>query len=274
VTDPLLSVEDLSLEIDGAPVLRGVTLSVAPGRALAVVGESGSGKSLTCLSVLGLLPPGGRVVGGRVLFRGADGAATDLLALSRQGMRRVRGGGIAMIFQDAAGALNPLHTVGGQIAETLGVHRGLRGRAARDEAERLLRAVGFPDPRRAARSHPHQLSGGMCQRAMIAMAVAGRPRLLIADEPTTALDVTVQAQILDLLQALRAETGMALVLVTHDLGVAAETADDIAVMHAGRVVEAGPVGRIFAAPRDPYTRMLLGAVADVHGPAAAAAAGG
>jgi peptide/nickel transport system ATP-binding protein len=230
-------------------------LSVAPGRTLGIVGESGSGKSVSALSVLRLLPRDSADVSGRILFEGRD-----LLALPEREMQDLRGNRIAMIFQEPMTSLNPSYTVGDQIGEVLVRHRGLSKRDAEREAVALLRKVRIPSPEARLSSYPHKLSGGMRQRVMIAMALACEPALLIADEPTTALDVTIQAQVLDLLRKLRDEMGTALVLITHDLGVVAEMCDDVAVMYAGQVVERAPVAEIFARPEHPYTVGLLGSI--------------
>ncbi len=240
----------------------GVDLALARGETLAIVGESGSGKSVACLSLLGLIAPPGKVVAGEVLFRKRSGETIDLRRLPEPRLREVRGDEIAMIFQEPMTSLNPLYTVGEQIAETIRAHRGISRNAAWQEAVKLLRDVGIADPERRAADYPHRMSGGMRQRAMIAMALSCGPKLLIADEPTTALDVTIQAQILDLLRGLReSATGMAMLFVTHDMGVVAEIADRVAVMYGGRVVESGPVREIFAQPRHPYTRGLLASIA-------------
>ncbi len=254
---PLLQIEHLTIAFPGpaAPVVDDVSLSVAPGETLGVVGESGSGKSLTALSVVGLLPTAARLTTGRICFQGRE-----LTGLPERELRAVRGAGIGVIFQEPMTALDPVMRVGDQIAEALEVHGRLGGRAARERAVELLRAVRIPDPERRSRDFPHQLSGGMRQRVMIAIALACRPPLVIADEPTTALDVTVQAQVLDLLRELRHDYGLSLLLITHDFGVIAETADRVVVMHHGRVVEEGPVRRVLRAPADPYTRQLLAAV--------------
>ncbi|NMR19240.1 ABC transporter ATP-binding protein [Cellulomonas fimi] len=256
VRAPVLSVRDLSVEFDtrdGAlPALQGVSLDVHAGRTLALLGESGSGKSVTAQTVMGLLDPPGRVTGGSVLFRGAD-----LLTASAEERRRVSGEEIAIVFQDALSSLNPVFTVGEQIAELLRVRRGMGRRAAAARAVELLERVRIPAPADRARDYPHQFSGGMRQRVMIALALALEPTVLIADEPTTALDVTVQAQIMDLILDLQRELDMGLVLITHDLGVVAEVADTVAVMYAGRIVEQGTVHELFAAPAHPYTRGLL-----------------
>jgi peptide/nickel transport system ATP-binding protein len=238
------------------PAVNDVSFAIRRGQTLGLVGESGCGKSLTAMSILRLLDePHVRVAGGRILFGGED-----LARLPEARLRRVRGNRIAMIFQEPSTALNPVLTIGDQVAEPLQLHEGMSAERARAAAVELLGEVGIPAAAERARAYPHQLSGGMKQRAMIAMALACKPDLLIADEPTTALDVTVQAQILALLARLRAELGMALLLITHDLGVVAETCDEVAVMYAGRIVEQAPAGALFAAPRHPYTVGLLGAM--------------
>jgi ABC-type dipeptide/oligopeptide/nickel transport system ATPase component len=262
----LLAVQDLEVSFpagDGwMPVVRGVSLAVARGEILGLVGESGCGKTLTALAVLGLLPPPARATGGRVLLAPRSGSpeASDLLTLSAGEMRRVRGARIAMVFQEPATALDPVYSIGFQIAEAVREHRRISRRAAREEAVRLLDRVALPDARRRLGDYPHQLSGGQRQRAMIAMALAGGPDLLLADEPTTALDPTLQAQILELLEDLRADLGLSVLLITHDLGVVAETCDRVVVMRAGQVVEEAPVTELFRAPAHPYTRELLAAV--------------
>jgi oligopeptide/dipeptide ABC transporter ATP-binding protein len=252
---PLLTVRDLHVAFDTEDgvvhAVRGVSFEVARGGTLGIVGESGCGKSVTCLAVLRLLPPHARV-SGRIGF---DGSPLD--ALDARAMDALRGERIAMIFQDPSASLNPVHTIGAQIAESLRLHRGMARGEAAAEAARLLDRVGIPEAKRRLASYPHQLSGGMNQRAMIAMALACRPQLLIADEPTTALDVTIQAQILDLLHELRAEYGMALVLITHDLGVVAEMADSVAVMYAGRIAEQRSSAGLYARPAHPYSAGLL-----------------
>ncbi|MCF6470853.1 ABC transporter ATP-binding protein [Nonomuraea sp. MG754425] len=255
--DPLLEIADLVVEFatDGGLVraVDGAGYTVAPGETLGVVGESGSGKSVTAMAALGLIRPPGRITSGRIVFDGAD-----LRTASPRELRRLRGGRIAMIFQDPMTSFNPVLSIGAQVAEALRLHRpGLSRAGARERAAELLTLVGVPDARRRLRQYPHEFSGGMRQRALIAMAIANDPDLLIADEPTTALDVTVQAQVLDLIRLTRRETGAATVLITHDLGVVAELADRVVVMYAGRVVEHGPVAEIFGAPRHPYTRGLL-----------------
>ena len=233
-----------------------LSFSVNRGEVLAIVGESGCGKSISALSIMRLVPsPPGRIVGGEVRLDGRD-----LLALDEAAMRDVRGNKISMIFQEPMTSLNPVMTVGAQIAETLTIHQGITGKAAFERAIEMLRLVRIPEPAQRARAYPHQLSGGMRQRAMIAMAVACQPQLLIADEPTTALDVTIQAQILDLLLRMREELGTAVILITHDLGVVAQYCDDVAVLFAGQVMEQGRVADIFARPAHPYTRALLQSV--------------
>ena len=237
-----------------------VSFSLDAGRVLGLVGESGCGKSMTALSLMRLVPPPGEITGGEVRLEGHA-----LLALPEREMRRVRGTGVAMIFQEPMTSLNPVFTVGSQVAEGLLVHRGLGRRAAWARATELLAEVGIADPQHRARDYPHQLSGGMRQRVMIAMAIACEPRVLIADEPTTALDVTIQAEILDLLRTLRERHGMGLLLITHDLGVVAEQADDVAIMYAGRIVEQASVMEIFDRPRHPYTQALFRSMPGVGG---------
>jgi peptide/nickel transport system ATP-binding protein len=254
----LLRVEGVSVgfDTDKGPmeVVDEVSFEIGKGKTLALVGESGCGKSVTASSVMRLLPqPYGKVTKGRILFEGVD-----LLGLPIDEMYALRGGEIAMIFQEPMTALNPVHTVGSQIAEVLELHRGDIAKKARDaEVLEILRRVEMPSPESRKGNYPFQLSGGMRQRVMIAMALAGRPKLLIADEPTTALDVTVQAQILHLMRELQKENGMGVLYITHDMGVVAEISDEVAVMYAGQIVERGPVGKIFAAPAHPYTRGLI-----------------
>jgi peptide/nickel transport system ATP-binding protein len=239
----------------------GVSFQVFPGETLAIVGESGCGKSVTALSILRLIPsPPGRIVSGSIRFAGRD-----LLDLSEAEMRQVRGNEISMIFQEPMTSLNPVLTIGRQIAETLTLHQGLGHRAALDKAVDMLRLVHIPEARRRIGEYPHQLSGGMRQRVMIAMALACNPKLLIADEPTTALDVTIQAQILDLMRELKQKIDAAIVLITHDLGVVAEMAQRIVVMYAGRKAEEAPVGRLFHRPLHPYTKGLLASVPRLGG---------
>ena len=249
----------LRVRFGAVQVLHGVDLDVMPGEAVGLVGESGSGKSVTWLAALGLLPRPA-VVTGKVQLRGQD-----ILAATPAALARIRGGRIALIFQDPVSSLNPVRRVGAQVAEVLRLHRGLGGSAARAEAARLFGLVGLPDARRRLDAYPHEMSGGQNQRVMIAMALAGRPELLVADEPTTALDVTIQAQILDLLDAIRREFNMALVLISHDLGVVGEMCDRVAVMYAGRIVETAAAGRLLDAPRHPYTRALLDALPPASG---------
>ncbi|MDA9406581.1 MULTISPECIES: ABC transporter ATP-binding protein [unclassified Bradyrhizobium] len=243
-----------------------VSFTVSRGETLAIVGESGCGKSVTALSLMRLVPdPPGRIVGGSVSLEG-----TDLLALSEAEMRKVRGNRISMIFQEPMTSLNPVIRIGDQIVEAVRLHRNLSSKQARDIAVEMLRLVRIPEPARRAREYPHQLSGGMRQRAMIAMALACRPALLIADEPTTALDVTIQAQILALILDLQKELGTGLVLITHDLGVVAQTAQRVIVMYAGRKVEEASVEALFAAPKHPYTRGLMASIPAVPAPGVAA----
>ncbi|MGI5214349.1 ABC transporter ATP-binding protein [Plantactinospora sp. CA-290183] len=244
------------------PAVRGLDLDIAAGEVLALLGESGSGKSVTARAVMGLLDhPGVRVRADEVRVAG-----TDLNGLHPDRIRALRGETMALVFQDALSALNPVLSIGDQLGEVFRIHRGLSRRAARAEAAELLRLVGIPAPDRRVRDYPHQFSGGMRQRILIAMAVALGPRLLIADEPTTALDVTVQAQILELVDRLRAELGMGVLLITHDLGVAAEIADRVAVMYAGRIVETGTVTEVLDGPAHPYTAALLRSVPDLEQP--------
>jgi oligopeptide/dipeptide ABC transporter ATP-binding protein len=254
--EPLLTIDDLRVEIgqgDGAVhAVRGASLAVARGVRLGVIGESGSGKTMTALSVLRLLPPGGRIRGGSITCRGRD-----LLALDDEQMRAVRGKEIAMIFQNAQASLNPLVPVGRQIADVYRYHERVSSRAAWQKAVAMLDAMGIPDPERRARAYPHQYSGGMAQRAMVAVALVCSPQVLIADEPTTGLDLTIQAQVLDLLRDHVQESGAALLLISHDLAVIAELCTDVVVMYAGEVMEAGRLDDVFAVPRHPYTRALV-----------------
>ncbi|MFJ7148563.1 dipeptide ABC transporter ATP-binding protein [Streptomyces sp. NPDC100445] len=251
----LVDVRDLTVEFGSVRAVDGISFSLAEGGALALVGESGSGKSTVAGALLGLHRGTGARVGGSVRVAGTDVGTT-----SDEELRRLRGAGAAMVFQDPLSSLDPYYAIGDQIAEVYRVHARVSRRAARARAVEVLDRVGIPDAARRSRSRPHEFSGGMRQRALIAMALACEPSLLIADEPTTALDVTVQAQILDLLHTLREETGMGLLLVTHDVGVAAESVDDVLVMRHGRAVEHGPVGAVLAAPAEAYTRALLDAV--------------
>ncbi|MFE7935067.1 dipeptide ABC transporter ATP-binding protein [Streptomyces sp. NPDC057456] len=255
----LVEVTDLTVEFGALRAVDGLSFRLAEGAALGLVGESGSGKSTVASALLGLHRGTGAVVGGSVRVAG-----TDVRTASDEELRRLRGGRAAMVFQDPLSSLDPYYAIGDQIAEVYRVHTRVSRRAARARAVQVLERVGIPDPVRRSRSRPHEFSGGMRQRALIAMALACEPDLLIADEPTTALDVTVQAQILDLLHTLREETGMGLLLVTHDVGVAAESVDEVLVMRHGRLVEHGPVGAVLAAPAQPYTRELLAAVPRVE----------
>jgi peptide/nickel transport system ATP-binding protein len=262
--EPLLDVRALHTHFESdegiARAVDGISFSLCPGRTLGLVGESGCGKSVTALSILRLVAPPGRIVSGAIVYKGQD-----LLAISERAMRHVRGKEIAMIFQEPMTSLNPVFTIGSQIAEAIRLHQGLGRAATRARVIEALRLVEMPEPERRADSYPHELSGGMRQRAMIAMALACEPNLLIADEPTTALDVTIQAQILDLLRGLRERLGMAMLLITHDLGVVAEQADDVAVMYAGRIVEQGSVLDVFERPLHPYTIALMEAVGRLGG---------
>ncbi|HXW06360.1 MAG TPA: ABC transporter ATP-binding protein [Vicinamibacterales bacterium] len=254
--EPLLAVRHLTTGFDHdgrfVPAVIDVGFDLRRGETLGLVGESGSGKSLTALSIMRLVEPPGRISGGSIRFDGRD-----LMSASEREMQQVRGSGIGLIFQEPMTALNPVFTIGSQIEETLRIHGRATRRSARQQAVDLLAAVSIPEPARRVRDYPHQLSGGLRQRALIAMALACEPSLVIADEPTTALDVTIQAQILDLLRELRQRMGLALLLITHDLGVVAEMADRVAVMYAGRIVEEAPVAELFADPKHPYTRGLM-----------------
>ena len=256
----VLSVKDLVIRIAGVNVVDGVSLAAAEGSILAIVGESGCGKSLTALSILQLLPGAAQIAGGKIHLEGAE-----LTVMDEAELRQVRGNRASIIFQEPVASLNPLMRVGAQVEEALRIHRGLSDDQARQQAIAMLAMVGIPDPALRAAQFPFELSGGMCQRIMIAAALVCRPRLLIADEPTTALDVTIQAQILDLMKRLRDEVGTTIVLITHDMGVVADMADDVAVMYGGRVVESGPVEQIFATPAHPYTRLLLATVPRLDG---------
>ncbi|WP_207478509.1 ABC transporter ATP-binding protein [Arenibaculum pallidiluteum] len=257
---PLVEIRGLTVDFDGVRALHGIDLAIARGEAVGIVGESGCGKSVTWLAALGLLPARARV-SGSVRLQGRE-----LLGVPPAVLDEVRGRRIAMIFQDPASALNPVIRLGRQVGEALALHRGLGGAAIRAEARRLFELVGIPDASRRLDAYPHELSGGQNQRVMIAMALAGNPDLLVADEPTTALDATIQAQILDLLTLVRRETGMALVLISHDLGVIAETSDRVCVMYAGRMVEAGPAEAVFDEPLHPYAQGLLAALPPLDGP--------
>ncbi|MUZ76134.1 ATP-binding cassette domain-containing protein [Agrobacterium vitis] len=257
---PILTVNDLTVSFSGVPVLHGVDLTVDKGEAIGIVGESGCGKSVTWRAVLGLLPKSAEVKGEARL----DGF--NLVGANNSVLDQVRGGRIAMIFQDPASALNPVHRIGAQVAEALGLHRGLTGAAARAQARRLLDQVGIPDATSRLNAYPHELSGGQNQRVMIAIALAGEPELLVADEPTTALDATVQAQILLLLKTIQRDTGMGLVMISHDLAAVAAICDRVCVMYAGRIVEVAPTHTLLNRPEHPYTRDLIGAIPPSDGP--------
>jgi peptide/nickel transport system ATP-binding protein len=270
VAGPLLDVRDLEVAFTrkgrrDVRAVDGVSFTVDVGETVGIVGESGSGKSVTSLAVMGLLPRRGVRVAGQVLFDG-----DDLLTLSRDRMRDIRGQDIAMVFQDPMSSLNPVVPIGIQVTEVLQRHQDMKGEAARKAAVELLDRVGVPDPNRRLKEYPHQLSGGMRQRALISMALACRPRVLIADEPTTALDVTIQAQILELLKELVRDSGAALVLITHDLGIVAGLCDRVHVMYSGKIVESAPRHSLFAEPRHPYTGGLLGSVPRLDAPRGAA----
>jgi dipeptide transport system ATP-binding protein len=252
---PLLNISNLSVRFGNFPAVDGVDLRLEAGELLGIVGESGSGKSVTMLALMGLIDAPGQVTADTIEFQGRD-----LLKLSAKERRALIGRDVAMVFQDALTSLNPSYTVGAQIAEVLKAHLGLRGAAAKKRVVELLEQVEIPDAANRADAYPHQLSGGMNQRVMIAMAIACGPKLLIADEPTTALDVTIQAQIMALLLKLQREQGMGLIMITHDLAVVAEMAQRVAVMYAGQIVETGPVPGLFDAPRHPYTNALLAAI--------------
>jgi peptide/nickel transport system ATP-binding protein len=261
----LLEVRDLQTQFntdEGAfNAVDGVSFVLSPGRTLAIVGESGCGKSVTALSIMGLVPnPPGKILGGSVIFEGQE-----LIGASAQAMQDLRGNGVAMIFQEPMSSLNPVFTVGEQIVEGILRHRKISRSEAVTRALEMLKKVRIPAPEQRFHEYPHQLSGGMRQRVMIAMALACEPRLLIADEPTTALDVTIQAQILDLMRLLQEETGTAIILITHDLGVVAEVADEVVVMYAGKVVERATVAALFESPQHPYTIGLLGSIPRMDG---------
>ncbi len=257
--NPILSFQDLKTHFftghGVAKAVDGISMDLGEGETLGIVGESGSGKTVTCLSVLRLVPEPGRIVGGRILFEGRD-----LASLSESELQQVRGKQIGMVFQDPMTSLNPFLTIGDQVAEPLLVHEGLSRREAQKRAAEILGKVGIPEPASRLSDYPHRFSGGMRQRVMIAMALIGNPKVLIADEPTTALDVTIQAQVLELFRRLKDEFGTAILLITHNLGVVAGMADRVAVMYAGRVVEIAETEELFANPRHPYTMALLRAV--------------
>jgi oligopeptide/dipeptide ABC transporter ATP-binding protein len=260
---PLLEIESLRIEFPGEDderlvAVKGVDLAIEPGEVVGLVGESGSGKSLTCRAVMRMVPEPGAISAGSIRFDGED-----VLALNTKKLRRFRAHSVGMIYQNPFGSLNPVLRVGAQIAETLKVNRGMSNNAAKAEALALLDRVGIEGPERRYRAYPHELSGGMCQRVMIAIATASSPRLMLADEPTTALDVTTQAQILKLLAKMSAEEGMAMLLVSHDFGVIAQACDRVAVMYGGHIVETGPVETIYHEPEHPYTRALLNSVPEL-----------
>jgi oligopeptide/dipeptide ABC transporter ATP-binding protein len=263
MTEPLLEVKHLTTEFDLTQgvvhAVNDVSFEVAPGEVLGIVGESGCGKSVTALSLMRLVTAPGRITQGEIIFH--DGEHTlDILKLPTNELRHVRGNQIAMVFQDPMTSLNPVLTVGFQLIEPLKIHRGMNDQQAAETAAELLEQVGIPEAKRRLRQYPHQFSGGMRQRVMIAVALACSPRLIIADEPTTALDVTIQAQILDILRDLNEKDGMSVIIITHDLGVVAEMANHVAVMYAGRIVEYGSVETIFETPRHPYTIALMSSI--------------
>ena len=268
--EPLLQVTDLRTHFfthDGiVQAVAGASFDVLPGKTLGIVGESGCGKSVAAKSILQIIDKPGRIVGGQILYTypvtAGQYTQLDLLSLPEDGseMKSIRGGEISMIFQEPMSSFSPVHTVGNQILEAINLHTDLEGAAAKEAAIEWLSHVGIPNPTRRMSEYPFRLSGGQCQRAMIAMSLSTNPRILIADEPTTALDVTTQAQILNLLQDLQQEHGMAMIFITHDLGVIAELADDVAVMYLGRIVEKGPVKDIFLNPKHPYTEALLASI--------------
>ncbi len=264
---PLLEISDLVTAFHTpagrVPAVDGVSLSLHRGKALGLVGESGCGKSVTAMSVLGLVASPGHIESGKIVLE-IDGKHIDLVGLGDRKLRQIRGGRVGMIFQEPMTSLNPVFTIGNQIAEAVRLHRKVTRAAARERSFELLKLVKIADPGRRLDEYPHQLSGGMRQRAMIAMALACEPDLLIADEPTTALDVTIQAQILELLADLRTRLGMAILLITHDLGVVAETCDEVAVMYAGKIIERAPAASLFAQPLHPYTIGLLAARPEHH----------
>lgn len=263
-SEPLLEIKDLAVHFRSeeglVQAVRGLSLSIGQREVLGLVGESGSGKSQTLLAIMGLIDSPNAILSGSIRFQGQE-----LMGMPRRALDRIRGKGIAMIFQDPMTSLTPVYTIGAQIIETLRAHEPLSRRAAKDRAVELISAVGIPAPHTVVNSYPHQLSGGMRQRAVIAMALACNPALLLADEPTTALDVTVQAQILDLINRLRDDFGSSVIFVTHDLGVVAETADRVNVMYAGRVVEEGPKDAIFRQPQHPYSWGLFGSIPPFEG---------
>jgi len=255
----LLKVENLQTQFNSAKAVNGVSFTIEEGSVLGIVGESGCGKSVTALSIMRLIEPPGEISDGKVIFHDED-KEIDLFNLSDKQLERILGNRISMIFQDPMTSLNPVLSVGYQIMETLRVHRGLSSKEAREQAVYLLQRVGIANAKQRINDYPHEFSGGMRQRVMIAMAVACQPKLLIADEPTTALDVTIQAQILNLLREFKNESGMSIIIITHDLGVVAQLADHVAVMYAGRIVENAPVEAIFKRPQHPYTQALVASI--------------
>ncbi len=259
INDPVLEIKGLETHFftrDGVvKAVDGVDLTVGRGEILGLVGESGCGKSVTSMSVLRLIQNPGEIVDGTILFQGED-----LLGLSEKEMRSIRGDRISMIFQQPVGSLNPVFTVGSQISEVYEIHENLKKKAGDTKAIEMLRKVGIPDPEQRSKAYPHELSGGMAQRVMIAMALAAGPELLIADEPTTALDVTIQAQIIDLMREIRSDLDTSIIVITHDLGIVAELADRVSVMYAGEIVEEADTGTLFADPKHPYTRGLIGSI--------------
>ena len=265
-SDTILSIRDLvtAFDTDGGQVtaVDGVSFDVPAGKTLGIVGESGCGKSVTAMSIMRLLPqPAGKILGGQVLYQGED-----LVSASEERMQRIRSAEISMIFQEAMTALNPVHRIGRQLSETLLLHEDLNKKEAWDRSIELLQLVGIPSPEVRVGEYPHQLSGGMRQRVIIAIALACNPKVVIADEPTTALDVTVQAQILDLIESLQDRLGMSVIMITHDLGVIAETCDDVVVMYAGRVAERGPIREIFNNPQHLYTKGLMESIPRIDSP--------
>ena len=269
MAEPILSVRDLHTwfhQDEGVVrAVDGASFDLEPGRTLGIVGESGCGKSVTARSILRIVERPGRIERGQILLRRADGRVTDLVALDGQGreMRAIRGGEIGYVFQEPMSSLSPFHTIGNQLIEAIRLHADLSKRAARERSIELLRMVGIPRPAERIDGYSFELSGGLRQRVMIALALAAEPRILIADEPTTALDVTTQAQILDLIRRIQEERGLAVILITHDMGVIAEMTDDVVVMYLGRDVERGPVDAIFHDPKHPYTRSLLRSIPSV-----------
>jgi phosphonate C-P lyase system protein PhnK len=255
----LLKVKNLQTQFNSAKAVNGVSFAIEEGSVLGIVGESGCGKSVTALSIMRLIEPPGEISAGCVIFRDED-KEIDLLNLSDKQLEKILGNRISMIFQDPMTSLNPVLSIGYQIMETLRVHRGLSAKEAKKQAHFLLQRVGIANAKQRINDYPHEFSGGMRQRVMIAMAVACQPKLLIADEPTTALDVTIQAQILNLLRELKNELGMSIIIITHDLGVVAQLADHVVVMYAGRIVENAPVEAIFSSPQHPYTQALIASI--------------